>query len=292
MNIGILSVKNHRYHPNRRLIQAATEMGHTPILLHPGRFFMGLDGQGFTLEYLGADLRLDVLIPRIGATIKEYGHTLLRHFELAGIRVINRYDSVLLARNKFLTLQTLRDKGIPVPESRYASNRSNFDRAVAHLGGFPVVVKKPNSRQGSGVFLMSSLRSGEAFISDLLNTGRGVLIQEFVRPEKRRDIRALVIGKKVLGAMVLTPKRGDFRANVHLGAHGEKLTPTREITALAINSTKALGLDIAGVDMIEKEGGLFRVIEVNYSPGFRGFERCTGVDVASEIIRFCTKPMP
>ncbi len=288
MRIGILSVKNHRYHPNRRLMEAARALNHEAILVHPGRLFMGVDDQGLRIDHLKRRLQADVILPRLGATIKEYGLTMIRHLELLGIPVINNYQSILLARNKFLGLQTLFKSGVPIPESAYASNWSNFERAVAKLGGFPLVIKARNSRQGRGVFLIDAIRKHRSLLNSFLDRGEGLLIQKFIPPEKRRDIRIMVVGKRVVGAMSLIPRKGDFRANIHLKGRAEKVLLTRAMSNLAIESVKALGLAISGVDMIEQNNGMLRVVDVNYAPGFKGLERCTGKDVAIEIIKYVT----
>jgi ribosomal protein S6--L-glutamate ligase len=289
MVIGILSVRNHRYHPNRRLLEAARASNHTAVLVHPGRFFMSVDDQGLRIEGLSRSFRAEVIISRLGATIKEYALTMIRHFELLGVPVINNYRSILLARNKFLSIQTLARNGIPVPDTRYASNWSNFDKSISDLGGFPVVAKISSSRQGKGVFRIDSLEQSRPVLESLLNTGQGLLVQRFIPPEKRKDMRVMVVGEKVVGAMALTPRKGDFRANIHLHGRAEKADLTGEIAALAVKSTRALGLDISGVDMIGEKNGTFRVIDVNYSPGFKGLESCTGIDVASEIIDYVTE---
>ena len=289
MNIGIYSLRNHRYHPNRRLLEAARDLNHQAILVHPKKLLMEVGDQGLRLDSITRSLHVDVIMPRIGATIKEYALTMVRHFELMGITVINNFESILLARNKLLTMQTLLHNGIPVPESRYVSNWFNFEKAVSKFGAFPLVIKKPSSRQGRGVSLLYSVEKSRPLLDGLMNTGEGVLVQKFIPPEKRRDIRVMVVGENVVGAMSLTPKKGDFRSNVHLHGRTEKIELTKKMSALAIKSTRAVGLDISGVDMIEEEDGSLRVIDVNYSPGFKGLERCTGKDIAAEIIRYVTR---
>ena len=288
MLIGVLSVKNHRYHPNRRLMEAAKALNHQAVLVHPGRLFMGVDDQGLRIGHLRRHFQADVILPRLGATIKEYGLTMIRHLELLGIPVINNYQSILLARNKFLSLQTLFKSGVPIPESAYASNWSNFERAAAKLGGCPLVIKAPNSRQGRGVFLIDSIQKHRPLLNSFLDRGQGLLIQKYSPPEKRRDIRIMVVGKKVVGAMSLIPRKGDFRANIHLKGRADKVLLTKAMSNLAIRSVKALGLAISGVDMIEEDDGMLRVVDVNYAPGFKGLERCTGKDVAIEIIKYVT----
>jgi ribosomal protein S6--L-glutamate ligase len=289
MRIGILTVRNHRYHPNRRLLEAARRLRQEPILIHPGKLYLSAGPEGLGTGWLRAEFRLDVLLPRIGATIREYGLTAVRHFELQGIPLVNRYDAILLARNKFLTLQTLCRKGIPVPETLYTSNWANFDEAVSRLGGFPVVVKISHSRQGSGVLRVDSTGDSRNLLEGHLRRERGLLVQRYIPPEGRRDFRFLVVGKEIVGGMELKPARGEFRANVHLGAKATAVEASPRTSSLVRRSTGAIGLDIAGVDVIEDPWGNVCVMEVNYAPGFKGLERCTGVDVAQRIIRYSMK---
>lgn len=270
-------------------MEAAGQLGHRGILLHPGRYTVGLGVKGPSVHAVRGALDVDVVLPRIGASIKEYGLSMIRHFELSGIPVINSFQSILLASNKFLCLQTLCKQGIPIPESQYASNSSNFRRALSLLGGYPLVVKAPRSRQGTGVFLLESMERGKERLDGMLNRGQGVLLQKFIPPGRRRDIRIIMAGSRALGAMALTPRRGDFRANIHLKGRAEALNLTGEMLELAHRATRAVHLDISGVDMIEDGDGALKVIEVNYAPGFKGMEKCTGRDIAIEIIKYVTK---
>jgi ribosomal protein S6--L-glutamate ligase len=289
MRIGILTVRNHRYHPNRRLIETARRLDHKPILIHPGKLCLSAGREGLRMVWLDTESRPDVLLPRIGATIKEYGLTAIRHFELMGIPLVNGYEAILLARNKFLTHQSLCRKGIPVPETLYASNWANFCEAVSRLGGFPVVVKISRSRQGSGVLLIDSATTSRNLLLEHLQRDQGVLLQRYIPPEGRRDFRFLVVGTEVVGAMELKPVKGDFRSNIHLGGKATKLDVSRKMSSLALRSSRAIGLDIAGVDVIEDQDGNLWVMEVNYSPGFKGLEGCTGIDVARRIIRLAVR---
>lgn len=289
MIIGIFSIRPHRYHPNKRLLEAAKALGQRAILVDPRKMFLGIHDGGLRIDHLGRSFHVDVVLPRMGSTIKEYPLTVLRHFELLGIRLINNYNAIMLARNKFLTLQALSMNGIPVLESRYVSNWSNFNGAVSEFGGYPLVMKTASGRQGEGVFLVESMDKARSLFEAIIRKGEGLLLQRYIPPERRRDIRVLVAGEGVVGAMSLIPRRGDFRANVHLHARMEMIQNDKKIQELALKSTRALGLDISGVDMIEESTGMLRVMEVNYSPGFRGLEKCTGIDVASEIIQFVVR---
>ena len=289
IKIGIISAMDGSYHPNQRLIMAAEALKHRAFLIHPGKFFMGSCENALFLGRLEEDTPFDVILPRLGATIKDYGLSLVRQFELLGIPVVNRYQAILLARNKYLTLQTLTKKGIPVPESMYVSNKHNLEGALLRLGGFPIVVKAPESRQGRGVFLVRSREGMASVLEEQLTREKGLVLQRYIPPKGRRDLRFFVVGQRIIGAMALRPKEGDFRANIHLDAKAEPIQPTAEEARLALGSTKALGLDISGVDMLQSEDGLSLVLEVNYSPGFRGLEACIGEDVAREIIRYAAR---
>lgn len=285
MFIGILTFRNHRYHPNRRFLEAGAELGHEVALIHPEQCMSEIDRGSLGIETRIQKGEPGAILPRIGATINEYALTMVRHFELAGFPVINGFQSILLARNKFLTLQSLAHHGIAVPDSHIVNNFKSFEKAVAKLGGYPVVVKTLNSRQGKGIILAESSRTSEFIVDNVLNKRQGLMVQEFISPQARRDIRAFVLGGQVIAAMELTPKNGDFRSNIHLKGQGSPVTLSKELEVLAIRSTKALGLEISGTDIIVDGHGVARVIEVNYSPGFRGLEASTGQDIAAQIIR-------
>ena len=284
--IGVLSVRDRRYHPNRRLIEAALRFGHNVTLIHTRDCLSELDPAGSKIKIAAGDGYPDVLLPRIGATINDYALTIVRHFERSGIRVINGFDSILLARNKFLGLQALAHNGIAVPHSYLVINFKGFERAVAALGGYPVVTKMPSGRQGTGVALVDSSAMAAFIMHNVQDIANGLLVQEYIPQRGRRDIRAFVVGDRVIGAMELMPKAEDFRSNIHLTGEGTPAILDKSLSALAIGSAKALGLEVAGTDIIVDESGRARVIEVNYTPGFRGLERATGLDIASNIIAY------
>ena len=281
----MLSVRDSAYHPNQRLIEAASQSGHEARLIHTRDCLSELDHSRPVVKIEGGD-RPDVLLPRIGATINDYALGVVRHFELSGVPVVNGFHSILLARNKFFTLQTLASNGINVPDTYLVVNLQGFQGAVKGLGGYPVVAKMPSSRQGSGVVLVDSPATAEFVMHNLQDNSKGLLIQEYIAPRGRREIRAFVIGGRVAGAMELMPNPDDFRSNIHLAGQGRGVTLDRKLSDLAVHSAMALGLEIAGTDIIVGEDGAPMVIEVNYSPGFRGLEKATGLDIAAEIIGY------
>jgi ribosomal protein S6--L-glutamate ligase len=159
---------------------------------------------------------------------------------------------------------------------------------VAQLGGYPVVAKMPSSRQGNGVMLVENGATASFIMNNLMDNARGVLVQAYIPPEGRTDIRAFVLGEKVVGAMALKPNPADFRTNIHITGGGRKVTLEPRLSHLAVRSSRALGLEISGCDIILQKDGSPKVIEVNYSPGFRGLEAAAGLNIAKEIIHYAT----
>jgi len=287
MHIGILSVRDDAYHPNNRLMAAATEMGHRISLIHTRDCLSGIN-KGQSRVVLPDAEPPDILLPRVGATINDYALSVVRHFELSGIRVVNGFRSILMARNKFMGLQRLAKRGVDVPHTYLAVTHEGFERSVDRLGGYPVVAKMPSSRQGNGVMLVENRATASFVMNNLMDNAKGILVQEYLPPEGRTDVRAFVLGDRVLGAMSLKPKGKDFRTNIHITGQGEKLTLNPRLSDLAVRSSRALGLEISGCDIILQKNGSPKVLEVNYSPGFRGLEHATGMDIAKQIIHYVT----
>ncbi|MFO7783654.1 MAG: ATP-grasp domain-containing protein [Thermodesulfobacteriota bacterium] len=290
--MGILSLRNHRYHPNRRLMEAAVEKGHRAVLFPPARVYLSASGEGLKIVRQGKPLSPDVVLPRIGSTIRDFPLSLVRQMELMGIRVVNGSAAVEISRNKFRTLQALAARRVPLPRSHFVSNERNLAAAARDIGGPPFVVKTVHGRQGREVFLVNDAGEALRLLRDRSrNPGEGMVLQEFIPPEaRRRDIRVLVLGSAVASSMALQPRRGEFRANVHQRGRCEPLRLTKAMERAALAASEAVGLDISGIDMIECLDGSLQVVDVNYSPGFRGLERCTGTDIASRIISFATAP--
>ena len=286
MNIGIITVMGHDYHPNRRLGEAAAEQGHRITLVHPYRVWPGLEeGKPSLLSRPGME-PLDVVLPRQGATVGDSCLALIHHFSLRGIPVVNNLDSIRTSRNKFLTLQALATDRIPVPDTLFVNSAEGFREALARLGDCPVVVKQVSSRQGEGVILVKTEREVQPVIDHHLDRFKGLLVQRFIAPAGRRDIRVFVVGGKVAGAMELRPKEGDFRANYHLGGESRHKDLPAELEKIALKAAEAVGLEIAGVDLIVDQNDRVNVIEVNYSPGFKGLEAATGLDIAGRIVDY------
>ena len=286
MNIGIITVRDHEYHPNRRLIEAATGQGHRVFLIHPYRVWPCLEGGNFCLVGQTDMPPVDVVMPRQGATVGDSCLVLIRHFSLMGIPVVNDLNSINLTKNQFLTLMTLTAAGISVPDTVFVNSAEGFHNALIRLGGVPVVVKQVSNRQGEGVFLVETEHQARKVVQDHLDERNGLLLQRFIHPKGRQDIRILVVGGKAVGAIELWPREGDFRANVHLGGKNRAKDLSPELADIALRATRAVGLDIAGVDLILDQNGRINVLEINYSPGFRGMEAASRLDMAGRIIHY------
>jgi ribosomal protein S6--L-glutamate ligase len=286
MNIGIITVRDRAYHPNRRFGEAASERGHRTTLVHPYRVWPALKGGEPTVVGQPNMDTLHAVLPRQGATIGDSCLALIRHFSLMGLPLVNDLDAIRLTKNQFLTLQALTAARIPVLETIFVNSPQGLQEALAQLGGYPVVVKQVSGRQGKGITLVDSNADEEIIASRHLDKRKGLLVQRFVPLSGRQDIRVMVVGGKSLGAMELRPKQGDFRANFHLSKESRPIDLSPEQEAIALKAAYAVDLEIAGVDLIVDQKGGVSVIEVNYSPGFKGLESATGLDIAGQIVDY------
>ncbi|MCG8565271.1 MAG: RimK family alpha-L-glutamate ligase [Desulfobacterales bacterium] len=278
MIIGILTVNGPEFHPNGRLMAAAKARGHGVVLMDPYGL-MPTTGRGDFLDPLPHGV-----LPRQGSPMGEYGFVILRELERRGVPLINGVRGVTLARHQYLTLQALEGAGLPVPRSCFISRSREMEDAASHLGGWPLVLKHPTGMGGDGVVCMDDLPRSLAWLETQLVHKQGVVVQEYIPPVGRMDLRILVVGDRVVGAMALTPSDGEFRANVHQKGRAESIPLDPAWETMALQAAKACCLDIAGVDMMVSAQGRPMVSEVNYSPGFRGLEAATGLDIAGMIV--------
>lgn len=286
MDIGILTTRNQQYHPNRRFLEAAHKMGHCALLIDPWKCHLVVGHNGGMITYRGRGFpHLDVVLPRIGATIEDYEMAVVRQLELLAIPLVNGYDSIAKSRDKFSCLQVLASHGIRVPRSIVVTDSRNLVRLIRDLNGPPVIVKLLRGRQGTGVTLAESHQAVEFVLNNLSGFGDSALLQEFVGESRGRDVRALVVGGEIKASMVRQSRGGDFRSNIHLKGVGAGIDLSEEYRKVAAKSAKALGLDVAGVDMLESRDGPM-VLEVNYSPGFRELEKVARIDIAGAILSY------
>ncbi len=284
MNIGIVTVKEKDYHPNRRLLEAAAVRGHRATLVHP--YWSWPAVVGGRLQFAGRPVDVDLLLPRQGAEIGDSSLSLIEQAAQAGIAVVNGPEAVRLAAGKYRTCRTLAAAGIPVPDTVLINTPDAAAVAAETVGGFPAVVKPVSGRQGEGVFLADDAASCRRHLESVGNLKSGIVLQRFIAPAGRRDLRILVLGEETAGAAVMRPKEGDFRSNFHLSGYAQPAVPEEATALLAVSAVRALGLQIAGVDVVIDRLGRPWIMEVNYSPGFEGLEAATGLDIAGAMVEY------
>ena len=283
MKLAILSRAPQAY-STQRLVAAATQRGHTVRVLNTLRFAIDLSGAEPDLQYRGRPLSdYDAIIPRIGASITYFGTAVVRQFEQMDVYTPNTANGISNARDKLRATQILSRHQIGMPATAFVRNRADVRPAIERVGGAPVVIKLLEGTQGIGVILAPEVKTAEAIIETLHSTNQNVLIQHFVSESKGRDIRALVVGDRVVAAMRRTARGDEFRSNVHRGGTVERVELSAEYEQTAVRSAQIMGLKVAGVDMLEGADGPL-VMEVNSSPGLQGIEAATNLDVAGAII--------
>lgn len=283
MNISILS-RGPRLYSTHRLREAAVRRGHNAFIHDTMKFSMLLEQEKPDLFYRHAPLPdLDAVIPRIGASITFFGVAVVRQFEQMGVYVANESTAIARSRDKLRAMQVLSRHDIGIPPTVFVRDRHEVLPAIERIGGPPVILKLLEGTQGVGVILADTEKIAQAIVETLQSAKQNVLIQKFVKESKGRDIRAFVVGDKVVAAMRRTAKGDEFRSNVHLGGSTEPVELSEEYARTAIRAAQIMGLRMAGVDMLEGQEGP-QVMEVNSSPGLEGIEKTTGVDVADAVI--------
>lgn len=200
--------------------------------------------------------------------------------------ILNTYASVILAKDKILTYKALNKHKVPQPKTSVIKASKNLSAAAKHAKGYPLILKHPCGSYGHGVILAESERSARSVVDHLCCPWGGlqeVLVQEFIEEAKNADLRLFVVRGKVIASMRRTAQKGEFRSNVELGGSTMEWAPTSEQVKIALGAAKALGLDVAGVDILESKSGSL-VIEVNANPGFHSLEKTTGVNVAGLMV--------
>lgn len=283
MKVLILS-REPRSYSTRRLRDAFTERGHPVKVLDTLKFAVTVEEGEPDLYYRNKHLsHYDAVIPRIGASITFYGTAVVRQFEQMGVFTLNTSHAISVSRDKLRSLQVLSRHHIGIPETIYVKDKEGILPAIERLGGAPVVIKLLEGTQGVGVILADTIKVAQAIIETLQSAKQNVLIQKFVKESRGRDIRAFVVGGRVVAAMRRVAQGDEFRSNVHRGGTTEPVQLELEYERTAIRAAQIMGLRVAGVDMLESDDGP-QVMEVNSSPGLEGIERTTGVDVAGAIV--------
>ena len=282
----IMLARNPGLYSHRRIVEAARARGHQIDVINTLHVHMRITSNQAVVRHGGKTLPVcDAVIPRIGASVTHYGLAVLRQFEMQGVFPLNESVAIGRSRDKLRALQLLARAGVGLPATAFAHGPRKAEDVVTEVGGAPVVVKLLEGTQGMGVILAETAASAISIIEAFSAANVNILVQEFVREAGGSDVRALVIGGRIVAAMKRSGRKGDFRSNLHRGGKAEaaELTPEEQTTAL--RSAEALGLNVCGVDMLRSSRGPL-VLEVNSSPGIEGMEAATGVDVAGAMIEF------
>lgn len=288
MKIAILSLKRSLYSTSR-LVEAGEKRGHEVHVIDYLRCYMNITSHRPTVMYQGKPLEgYDAVIPRIGASNTFYGTAVVRQFEMQGVYSLNESQAISRSRDKLRAMQLLARAGVGLPVTGFAHATKEIDDLINIVGGAPLVVKLLEGTQGIGVVLAETNQAAESVIEAFRGLDAYILVQEFIKEAKGSDIRAFVVGNKVVASMERCAKAGEFRSNLHRGGTAQKIRLTPEERVTALRAAKCLGLQVAGVDLIRSDHGPL-VLEVNSSPGLEGIEAATTTDVAAEIVAYLEK---
>ena len=288
MKIALLS-RDASLYSTTRLKEAAEKRDHEVKVVDYLRCYLNITSRRPTVQFQGRELEgFDAVIPRIGASHTFYGASVVRQFEMMGTFSANESTAITRSRDKLRSLQLLGRSGIAMPVTASAHSTKDIDGLLETVGGAPVVVKLLEGTQGVGVVLAETKKAAESVIAAFRQLDANILVQEYIKEAGGTDIRALVVGGRVVAAIERKGAAGDFRSNLHRGGTATKARLTPEERSIAVRAAKAMGLNVSGVDILRSNHGPV-VIEVNSSPGLEGVETTTGVDVAGRIIEFLEK---
>lgn len=281
--VAVLSRKRSLYSTSR-LVEAIRKTGHRPLVLDTLRCNLLLGPEGPRVLYRGAEVRdIKVAIPRIGASITRYGLMVVNHLTTMGVPVVNEAPAIGRSRDKLRCLQLLVGAGLDIPRTVMAHHGANITRLVEEVGGLPAIIKLLKGTQGVGVMLATTMAEVRTIVETFWQLDQDIFIQEFIAESKGRDVRALVVGDRVVGAMRRKAKKGEFRSNLHRGGAGKAIRLPEPFARVAVQAARTIGLEVAGVDMLESKNGP-KIMELNSSPGFEGLEQATGKDIAEAIV--------
>lgn len=284
MKIAILS-KGPGNYSTRRLVDEATARGHEVRVINYTKCYMSVEPSNPVVRYEGEDLSdIDVIIPRIAASVTKYGTAVVRQFEMQGVFTTSSSIAINRSRDKLRSMQILARSGVGIPKTVFSRETSELNDVIEQVGGAPLIIKVARGTHGNGVVLAETKKAAEAVMQAFYVEGVNFLVQEFVKESAGTDIRAFVVGGKVVASMKRQSLDDDFRSNLHQGGEGKMVKLTDEERKVAQKAAKAMGLPICGVDMMRSDRGPL-VLEVNSSPGF-GIEHVTGRNVAAKIIDY------
>ena len=284
MKLGILS-QDIRLYSTSRLYESAKNRGHDTEVVSYLRCYMNIAKAKPRIFFQGRQMNFDVVIPRIAATWTFYGAAVVRQFELMGALSANSSASISRSRDKLRALQLIGNSGVEMPVTGYVHLSRDIESVLNTVGQPPYVIKLLEGTQGRGVVLTETMQAAICAVETMKKIDANILIQEFISESKGEDIRAIVVGDKVVASMKRKAKPGEFRSNDHLGGSVENYELNDLEKENAVKAAKVLGLSVAGVDLIQSNRGPL-VLEVNSSPGLEGIEKASGIDVADKIIEY------
>ncbi|MEQ9426656.1 MAG: 30S ribosomal protein S6--L-glutamate ligase [Cyclobacteriaceae bacterium] len=285
MKIAVLS-RNDKLYSTRRLVEAIEQRGHQSRVIDHLKCDIVMEEEGPSIFYHGENLKdIDAIIPRIGASVTFYGTAVVRHFEM--MKVFSAVDSLAItrSRDKLRSLQILSRAKVGMPKTAFTNFSKEENRLISHIGNAPVVIKLLEGTQGLGVVLAESNKAAKSVIEAFDSLKTRVILQEFIEEAGGADIRAFIVDGEIVGAMKRQGKEGEFRSNLHRGGSAKVIKLKRAEKTTALAAAKAMGLAIAGVDILQSKRGPL-VLEVNSSPGLEGIESATGVDIAGKIVEY------
>lgn len=284
MKIAILS-KGPGNYSTKRLKEEAKKRGHEVRVINYAKCYVKVEQSKPIVRYEGKDLgEYDAIIPRIAQSYTRYGSAVLRQFEMQGIYSTATSIAITRSRDKLRTMQLLSRAGVGIPKTLFASETSSFDDLIEQAGGAPLIIKVARGTHGNGVVLAETNKAAKAVMQAFFVENVSFLVQEFVKESAGTDIRAIVVGNKVVASMMRQSLDDDFRSNLHQGGEGKPIKLTEEERRTAIKAARAMGLPFCGVDMMRSSRGPL-VLEANSSPGF-GIEKVTGRNIAEKVIEY------
>jgi ribosomal protein S6--L-glutamate ligase len=288
MKIGILS-RNSKLYSTRRLVEAGEKLGHEMHVIDHLKCDLVIEKKAPSIVYKDTKLEdFDAIIPRLGASVTFYGTAVVRQFEMMKVFTVVESQALVRSRDKLRSLQILSRAGLGLPKTVFTNDTRNVEAIIEEVGGAPLIIKLLEGTQGLGVVLAENAKAAESVLEAFHGLKARVIVQEFIKESKGADIRAFVVDGQVVGAMKRQAKEGEFRSNLHRGGSAEIIELTDEEENMAIKAAKAMGLGVAGVDMLQSARGPL-ILEVNSSPGLEGIERATGQDIAKKIMKYISR---
>ncbi len=287
MKIAILS-RSGAIYSTARLVEEGRARGHKVYVIDPLRCNLLMEKNSPLLQYDKTRIEnIDAIVPRIGSSITFYGSAVIRQFEMMNVFTVVNSNALLRSRDKLRSMQLMSRESIDMPKTFFTNMTSNLEveDMIDAVGGVPIILKVLEGTQGVGVMLLETKNAAISVIQAMNSLHAKVMVQEYIQEAKGADLRVLVINNKIVGAMIREGKDGEFRSNLHRGGSATVVELTPEEERVALNACEAIGLQVAGVDMLRSDRGPL-VLEVNSSPGLEGIENATGNNIAKEIILY------